>query len=461
MTPTATPPPDPRGRALKALVACYDGTGKCADLLDAWQSAQPLSRADAALAAELTIGLSRHRITAEHLASKYYRGRWQGLRPSVRTILSLAVYQLCWLDRVPDHAAVSHAVRQAKRHGRGIAATVNAILRTLIADRGPLVGDEGHAPPRRFLSLDGARGRVFTRDLFPDPTRRPLEYLAAAYGYPPFLVERWHRRFKPALCRQICQAGRVRPPLTLRPNRLRVTPKALHDRLAAAGRAVRMVDDSGAVVLIDAPPACDVAEIGDGLCQPQDATSQAALLIAPPRPGEFVLDFCAGAGTKATQSAELMGDDGVVMATDIDERRLQRIAASADRLGISIIQTTPIGSVAEAIEKVGRPPDLILVDAPCSNTGVLARRPEARFRATFQNLTAMVRTQAAILHDAASFTADGTRIIYSTCSIETEENNEQMRRFIETHPQWRFDRDSLMLPDPQRSGGYTALIRRK
>ena len=337
MTHSVSPRRSPRDRALRALITCYDGQQFGQPLLAQEQAVAPLTADDAALAAELVMGGNRHRITAEHIANHWYRGRWPGLKVPLRVIMALAIYQLCWLERIPDYAAIDQAVRQAKRYGRSGAALVNALLRKVAASRGPLIARPEDADVQCFLPVDGRRGRVFGDHILPDPARRPLEYLVAATGHPPWLVERWHRRFKPKLCHRICAAGQRRPPLVLRANLLRCTTDELSDRLADAGYRPWRIAGTDAVALSNAPSLAALTEFHEGLCQPQDSTAQIAVKLAAPNPGEFVLDCCAGAGTKATQAAEQMGNDGLVIATDIHPEPLERAAdnglSEGDTLG--------------------------------------------------------------------------------------------------------------------------------
>ena len=458
MTEEISNHPSARDRAAKVLTACYDGNLFTHDLLAEMQASDPLSPQDAALAAELVLGVLRHRLTAEHLAARFHRGRWASLRPSIRTILALAVYQLCWLDRIPDHAAVDQAVRQAKRHGRGVAAMVNAILRKLAECRGEIIDRPENPDPRRYLSIDDRRGRWFSENVFPDPTRRPLDYLVAATSHPSYLVERWHRRFKPALCRTICEAGQRRPPLVLRPNTLRITPADLLDRLRAAGHEVSVLDGTDALILCNAPHVSDLAEFAAGLCQPQDSTTQIPLRLSPPQPGELVVDLCAGVGTKSTQAAELMRNQGLVIASDTDAGKLDGIPLTAQRLGLSIIQPTPADLLETILAGSSRQPDVILLDVPCTNTGVLARRPEARYRASNRDLLALVEIQRDLLRRAQALSAPDTRIIYATCSLEREENEDQAAWFGETFPSWRIQTQVFTTPDADRDGGFAAVL---
>lgn len=458
MTADATICRDARDRAVRILVASYEGEAFCHDLLEAAQAADALDAADAALAAELTIGVSRHRLTCEHIAAHFYRGRWLGLRTPVRVILSLGVYQLCWLDRVPDHAAVDQAVRQAKRHGRGTASTVNAILRQVATCRGDVI-DRPEAPDlRRYLPIDARRGRLFDRNIFPDPARKPLAHLVAVTSHPPWLVERWHRLLKPDLCRQICDAGQRRPPLVLRPNAMKTRTGALIERLAADGLGASLGPDGETVIVRNAPPAAGLAVVSEGLCQPQDSTAGVALRLAPPRPGELVVDLCAGSGTKSTQAAELMNNTGVVIATDTNAERLAKIGPAAERLGLTIVRPTAMDGLAGALADAGRAPDLMLLDVPCLNTGVLARRPEARYRAGAKTLDSIAAVQRDILEHAEQLAGPTTRIIYATCSLEREENESQVEVFCEAFPRWQVEQSKVTWPDQDRDGGFAAVL---
>lgn len=450
----------PREMALRALLPCFDGQGRAREHLDAMQARASFSADDFALAVELTTGTLRRRITLEHIASRFYRGRWEGLPLSVRLILALGVYQLCWLDRIPAHAAVHEAVALARKRGKGAAATVNAVLRAVEKCRGVVTDQPGSPDPRRWLPIDAARGRVFDADVFPDPARRPLEHLVTVTGHPMYLVERWHRRFKPRLCRQICEAGMTRSPLVLRANRLRATPQALFDELTAAGLSCRLDGETGAVTVTAGVALADLPQFEAGSCQPQDLASQRVLARNPPAPDEFVLDLCAGVGTKATQAAELLGDRGLVLAHDVDARKLDRLREGAARLGITILLAVGPGELEKALADVGRAPDLILVDAPCSNTGVLARRLEARYRATHRQLVEVTQLQRNILEQALRLAGPRTRILYATCSIEREENEEQARWACETFDSWRISGEELALPDRGHGGGYWALLQR-
>ncbi|HPF37449.1 MAG TPA: transcription antitermination factor NusB [Phycisphaerae bacterium] len=460
MTRDATIRRDARDAAIDAIETAMSGDAFVGAALDMQQAKSQLSPADERLAAELAIGTVRRLITCEHIAANFYRSRWASLRDRHRYILAMAVYQLCWLDRIPDHAAIDQAVRQSKKMGVGAAKITNAVLRQVQQHRGDTSQRSAEFDARTTLLLDDARQVTFTTNVFPDPEKKSLLYFQSAYGVPPWLVERWNRKFKRDGCRQLCEATIRRRTLTLRPNTLKLTANDLMKRLTGREIAAQL-DESAASILL--PPdiaAADIPEIAEGLCQPQDATAQKTLRSADLKPGMFVIDYCAGVGTKSTQAAELMNNDGLVIASDIDERKLDSAARAAESHGTSIVETCALDALADRIAAAGRAPDVIVIDAPCLNTGVLGKRPEARYRASQQALGEITELQMEILSNAARLAGPATRLVYATCSLEEEENRAQVEAFIAVHPAWTLTRDEVTLPKDSHDGGYWATLDR-
>ncbi len=450
---------DARERAFAALVETYEGEGRCLALLDEWQAAEPLSPLDVGLATELTLGVARRRITCEWIASRFYKGRWAGVRVEMRVLMALGVYQLCWLERVPDHAAIDQTVKMAKRYGQGTARIVNAVLRKVQAARGEVLARPTEkSTSRSVLLLDQERQLSFSEDIFPAYERKPLQYVETQYGVPPWLAERWHRTHKPAGCFQVCEALIRRPGLSLRANGLRAEPQTLLKALKARDIAASVHEATGAVLCPPGTSAVDVLEIEEGLCQPQDATSQRTLLEAGLRPGMTVVDWCAGIGTKSIQAAELLKNDGLVIASDIDAYKLANIAPACDRHGVEIVETAAADDLAARLNALPQPPDVILVDAPCLNTGVLAKRPEAKFRASQKALVSIEVLQREILQAALDTAGEATRVVYATCSIEAEENAGQVKAVLAANDDWRLEKEVVTLPDVDCDGGYVAVL---
>jgi len=223
-----------RQAALDALSAARERRRYVRDALDEILQARGLESRDAVLATELAMGVVRHRLTLNHILARFVSVPLRRLAPQLRDILRLGVYQLLWLDRVPDFAAVNEAVSQARRsHGRRAAGLVNAVLRQIIRHRSTAPVPLESAPAERAVRIDAARAYVFDLPIFPEPLRDFAGYLASATSHPAALVSRWLRRFGQRQTEQICWYGASRPLLALRPNRLRVDLTDLCTQLRA------------------------------------------------------------------------------------------------------------------------------------------------------------------------------------------------------------------------------------
>jgi len=231
--------------------------------------------------------------------------------------------------------------------------------------------------------------------------------------------------------------------------------------LAAAGVAARPHENGLSIVLDDTRDVTSLEAFARGAIQPQDPTATAVGLACGPRPGMKVLDLCAAPGTKTTHLAELMGNQGGIVAADVSREKLDRITESCRRMGITIVQPILADSVG-SLESGGF--DLVLADVPCSNTGVLARRAEARWRFSPEALSKLVEDQKFLARAAGHFVRPGGRLVYSTCSIEPQEDGEVARWLARSEPPVRLVREELTLPagaaDPTawHDGGYLAVF---
>jgi len=483
-----------RDVALAVLADARAGRRAAKRSLDELIERYRVAPADVGLAGEIVWGVMRHRLTLEAVLRPATEGRWDRVGSTLRHILLVAAYQLMWLDAVPAFAAVNEAVEQAKREGgRRAAGFVNAVLRFV---QRHMLAREDRVPaddPRCCVPTAPARYCHFDMPVLPDPAAAPVAYLAAVTSHPEMLVRRWIKAFGPKAAEMICAAGTRRPPLILRPNVLRTDAVGLAERLRAEGcdveiarlrngpsspekkdAAVQPPCDSSrehdAVVLLAAsPPSAALPRLAafrDGLFQPQDITAMQPVRAAGVRIGNVVLDLCAGYGTKATQAAEQMADGGLVIASDSDPGKLGALADNCRRLGITCVRTATPDELA-AVVAAQRRLDVILVDVPCTNTGVLARRPEARYRFTPAALRALAATQARLLHRAAELARPQTRLCYSTCSLEKEENEGIVEDFCKRHRGWRVLRSQLTLPQcgtgpaDWRDGGFFAVLVRE
>jgi 16S rRNA (cytosine967-C5)-methyltransferase len=462
LQPAASP-----GRALALLALQSSRAGKTfvAEVLDHLFQKHKPATADAHLATELALGVSRWRLTLRELLAPFVHGSWQRLHPALADSLLLAAYQVWMLDRIPAHAAVSQSVSWAgARCGRRAAALANAALRNMLRQL-----SVDHVPAEelpadgRSLWRDAPSHLRFNRPVFPDPQARPLEHLSVTTSHPLNVVRRWVDGLGLERARSICRGNQCRPPTIVRANPLRCTAEQLQRQLADDGVEAQAHQQPGMLVLTGSAPLGRLDAFAAGLFQPQDPTSAQPVLAGRPKAGERVLDLCAAPGGKATQAAELMGDAGLVIACDVSERKLGRLKANAERLGIRSIRCIPARGLRQTGAKAPRA-NLVIVDVPCSNTGVLARRPEARYRFTPARLTRLVNQAEDLLRTGERLADPAGRLVYSTCSIEPEENGRLVERFCGRHAGWRLAASRLTLPDAGRDptqwhdGGYWALL---
>ena len=392
--------------------------------LDHELASRPLSPRDAALAMELVYGTLRWQRYLDWILAPHSRRPLETLDARVRVILRMTAYQIALLDRVPTFAAVNDAVTLAPRTP-GVKPFVNAVLRSF-ARRAP-------------------------REREPAAPRDPLEALATRCSFPTWLAARWVARFGREEAEALMRASNERPPLTLRANALRTTRDTLAGRLAAEeGLAVRPTRHApeGLVVGPGGAPASWRA-FGDGSFAVQDEASMLVGRLLAPEPGATVADVCAAPGTKTTHIAELMADRGRVLAFDREPERLARVREAAARLGITVVDARD-GAVDVLAPGFRDACDAVLVDAPCSNLGVLRRNPEVKWRRQPSDLGPASRQQSEILAAAATMVKPGGRLVYATCSLEPEENEAVVSAFLRARPEFAIDApDKFVLPlDP-------------
>jgi 16S rRNA (cytosine967-C5)-methyltransferase len=372
-----------------------------------------LSPRDAALAMELVYGTLRWQRYLDWILAPHSRRRLETLDARVRVILRVTAYQIALLDRVPSFAAVNDAVTLAPRTP-GVKPFVNAVLRSF-ARRAP-------------------------REREPAAPRDPVDALATRCSFPTWLAARWVARIGREEAEALMRASNERPPLTLRANALRTDRDALAERLAAeeglVGRPTRHAPE-GLVVGPGGAPGSWRA-FGDGSFAVQDEASMLVARLLAPGSGTTVADVCAAPGTKTTHIAELMADRGRVLAFDREPERLALVREAATRLGITIIDARD-GAVDALAPGFRDACDAVLVDAPCSNLGVLRRNPEVKWRRQPSDLDLASRRQSEILAAAATMVKPGGRLVYATCSLEPEENETVVSAFLQGRPEFAID----------------------
>ena len=454
-----------RNLALK-LLNNWSRSGQFADvLLSRALDASQLDSRDRSLTAQLFLGVIRRRKTLDCILQAFCSRPLDHLDAGGLNILRLGAYQIIFLERVPSYAAVDSAVRQAKKLSKtGLYKLINAILRSLDRSLSKDLLDTNDEFIKRALPLELGKWRYFDRDIFAGPEDDPADYIAQVFSCPEWLAQRWWARFDLPGAVGIALASVIRGPITLRPNSLRTSQAQLLSALANMDIAAGPLSQ-GPGIWAQQMPSTKSPLFKAGLFQPQGPTAMRAGLFSQVQPGQKVLDFCAGLGTKATHLAQLMDNKGLVVASDISAEKLRGAEDNASRLGISCIEFVPQDQLLKRFEHGTF--DVVLVDVPCSNTGVLASRPDAKWRIRPQYLKDLARTQLAILQKASEFVAPDGRLVYSTCSIEPTENDELTTQFLHSDQAWVLETDKdyipTLSPDPANyhDGGYTARWRRK
>lgn len=373
-----------------------------------------LSRPDAALATELVYGTIQRLNTIDFTLSNRVKGWPAKVEPWVRSLLRLSYYQLRWLTRVPTHAVVDEAVRIAKKRGHaGIAGLVNGVLRGLLRD-----GVETPLP--EHLS--------------------PAERLSLTHSHPLWLVERWLTQYGEKTTEQICSANNEPPHASARVNPLRSRREELIQAMQDAGLDVAPSALSAqGIVASKAGNLVHTEWYEQGLLTVQDESSMLVAAAGDPRPGMTVLDCCAAPGGKSTHLAELMHNEGKVIANDVHPHKEALIRQQAERLGLTGIATMTVDAQELPERLPSQSFDLVLLDAPCSGLGVIRRKPEIKWNKTPEDIASLSALQTQLLSKVQHLVKPGGKLVYSTCTIAPEENEEAVKSFLAEHPEFILD----------------------
>lgn len=371
----------------------------------------PLSQLDRKLCTELVYGTVKTMGTLDWYLEKVVHKPLRKLDTIVLVILRLGAYQILYLDRIPDSAACNESVKLAKKWvHEGAARLVNGALRQL--------------------------ARTKDQWKLPEGEEQELARLALDYYHPEWLVRRWKYRFGMEAAKQICEFDNAKPVFSFRVNTLRTTRQQLQEDLARDGIMASPSRWSPDGLLCDNLPSLEsfMKKYGDKVYI-QDESSMLDAAVLAPEPGQTVLDLCSAPGGKTTHLAQIMHDEGKILACDIYDHKLALLEENARRLGIRCIKTCKQdGTVYRPEWK--ETADRVLVDAPCSGLGVLNRRPEARWTKEERKLSQFPPLQKKILAAAAQYVKPGGRLLYSTCTLEQDENTRVRSYFLEHHPEF-------------------------
>ena len=392
-------------------------------LQDVLKEYQEIDRRERAFCTDLVYGALRNLLNLDYILGRLLSRPLPSLKVPVKNVLRLALYQLIFLPEIPERAVCHSAVEEIK-HSKyvGLANLVNGVLRNYLRTRAKLEFPKREQDLERFLSL--------------------------TYSHPLWLVKRWLTRFGPELTEQLLKIDNEQPPLTLRVNQHHFKLTDVVAELTKDG----VVTAHGlllpeALIIKELPqPLNDLAGFQKGQFFMQDESSMLVAHSLQPLPNELIIDLCAAPGGKSTHLAELSADGARIISVDNHPHKVELIAANAKRLGLTSIQPT-LGDATSFTLEAELLADAVLVDAPCSGTGVLRRRVDARYRRQPGDIIELAKLQREILNQAAGLVKPKGRLIYSTCTLEAEENEAQVEWFLGQHPEYFVADCKEFLPD--------------
>ena len=412
-----------RDAALRALQDVVRGDAYASQALNRRLEEARLKPEDSRLAAGLFYSAVENRLYIEHMLGKFLDQRPE---PVVNDILHIAAAQILFMDRVPDHAAVDEAVKQVRAARReGFTGLVNGVLRNLIRAR-----DAG------TLSL-------------PDRETDPVAWFRARYSISAPAVRRLVDAYGMETAEAIAAWTPARREQTVRPNRLRMDAEVFSQWLTAQGFAWKAGLVPDAFVISDGGNLAVHPGYGQGLFSIQGQSAMLAAQAVQAKPGMQILDACAAPGGKTCLMAERMGTSGRVHAWDVHAHRVALIRAAALRLGLENVRPAE-RDARKPVDSMRLSMDAVLVDAPCSGLGVIAEKPDIKYRQTEEGLSALPPLQLEILSACAEAVKVGGLLVYATCTILPDENERVVRAFLETHPNFEPDSNDGWLPEAMK-----------
>lgn len=405
--------------AFKALLHVDVNEGYSNIVLDKTLAEFSMDSRDKALASAIFYGVLERRITLNYIIKQFSNTPVKKMSPKVLEILRMGVYQILYLEKIPNSAAVNESVTLAKENGAVKAAGfINAVLRNLVR------------------SIDKIKMPEYNKD--------PLLYLSVKYSCPKWLIEHWTKSYGMECTINLLKSTYNKPPIFARVNNTLVSVEELIDRLNSEDvKAEAITTVNGAVEIENTGSISELKSFQEGLFHIQDLSSQICCNLFNPKSGERIIDVCSAPGGKAFTIAEIMNNKGELLAFDKYKGKAGLINKGAKRLNLSIIRA----SVRDATKKDSKPLELadrVLCDVPCSGLGIVRRKPEIKYKSK-SAIDSLPDLQYLILCRASKLVKNGGILFYSTCTLNPKENNEVAAKFIENNND--FAQVSLNLPD--------------
>lgn len=410
-------------------------------------------------ATDLVFGTMRNRGAIDTVITAFSGRPIERIQGKLLNIIRIGAYELIYCPATEDYAIVNEAVDCVKtRAGAKQAGFVNAVLRQIIRHIDYRQKSLEQVDPGRTVIQTGSSGCEFDTAFLPDRKTCLAEYLSVVFSLPQWLISNWLDEFSEESAWQICLASNRKPSITIRPNRLKTTTAGLAKKLRQGGIELDINSDESMIKIKSPRAISELPGFVEGEFIVQDLSASKPIRLLNPQLDWTILDLCAAPGVKTTQLAEATNDSAKIIATDINPRRLKKVKENITRLGIQSVDIVNYQKLPDF------PFDAVLLDVPCSNTGVLAKRIEARYRINPEDIQALAKIQTDLLDAAVEKMKPHGKICYSTCSIQKAENQKLIQSFLERNRTFELECEELILPSAENfshDGGYTAILVRK
>jgi 16S rRNA (cytosine967-C5)-methyltransferase len=410
---------DPRHIALMVLVSWHRSSHTLDKSLEKYsQEILSLSKNDRNLCNALIFGVLRQRESIDWFLSAFPKTPLEKIDITLLYLLRIALFQIQHMDRIPVFAIINTSVDIAKKlSGKKAAGFINAVLRKAV--------DNPSTVP------------------FPDAKKNRAKFISVTFSLPLWLAKKWNNAFGFEATCSLCRQINTIPKITLRVNTLKTDRQSLEKELSLVAKNVQLTQYTPQGINFSNPsiPIQEINAFKQGLFQIQDEAAQIVTDFLSPRPGEKILDACAGLGGKTGHIAQVMENKGIIVATDLDPKKLESLELDSKRLGIDIIQTKPLNLLKATIKDFDFYFDRVLIDAPCTGLGVLRRNPDTKWKRSKNDITRLSGQQKKILNCAANMVKPGGLLVYAVCSCEREENEEIIHKFLEKRKDFSIDKE--------------------
>ena len=359
---------------------------------------------DENLIREIVYGVIENLLYIDYIISKVSKIKIRKIHSTILEILRMGVYQIAFMDKIPDRAAVNEAVNLSKKRGhKGVSGYVNGVLRNVSRNK------------EELMKID---------------QKNRIDCLSIKYSHPKWMIETWVDEYGYEFTERLCKENNCKPRLNLRVNTLKTTREKLMEKLSSYGYIVHKTLYAKDGITVDNPTRItEIDEFGSGFFIIQDESSMLASQIANPKENSLILDLCSAPGGKATHLGQLMNNKGQIISRDIYDHKLKLVKENANRLGINIIKTEKFDATKLDENLIGKV-DYCVVDAPCSGLGIIRRRPEIKWNREMKDIEELNKIQEKILDNAKKYVKPGGIIIYSTCTIGNPENLDRIHKFL-------------------------------